>query len=341
MLKARSKNLLAFLVNRRINNAKSDKNKLFLYFYIMNKIIGLISLLILFISFSCQQEQGNSTSNPQKVKSDKTYQSPAFLNAYYLTYFLENSDIKFYPFVFSKSDKKITKANFYVKNGRMKNNLFEKYTFLFKKNEQLYRVYHFSQLVYKQPYSEFLFNHSVSEGLYKMEVIKYMKSLNNPPINYFQDSLKTTIVVSKGIENYDTTYIFPSHQIPKYRYTRSNNKTIDFELYLPIGTSKDEVLALLEDYSEMEIDEFTNLFVTYIDNELPLETHAVDKEFTFGDKIREWDYNNDWLPVRYREYIMGTMIKDMKIEYSKQKLPSYIRMNKQSYHTFYQFENAN
>ena len=234
----------------------------------------------------------------------------------------------------------ITKANYYVKNGRLENNLSEKYIYLFN-NEKLKSLSHYSQVTRYQPYTDFVFNYE-DDFISKMFIVKYINPINQPPYYYSKDSLYTLVVVPRGETQFDSTYFYPSHEKPDFIYTRSNYKTLDVQLFVPIGTTLKKIRTALEVRQELlNVDDFTYVFITYTDNNLPIETYEMKPDLDFSYKVRSWEYNNKWLPTRYKEYMTASLIKDLQIEYNEQNYPSYIRLNKKAFHTYYEFSNVN
>lgn len=251
-------------------------------------------------------------------------------------------DIKYYPFIFNQSaSHKLSKANYYVKNGRLPNNISEKFTYLFDAEGRLSSLAHFSQIAYSQPYTDFIFHFSGNK-IVKMDLIKYMQTLNQPPYTYTSDSTRSVIIVPKTELFNDSTYFYPSFESPKLTYTRSNNKTIEVNFYFPIGTELEEIKKEVEaSKNQTQIDDFTYIYITYTDNDLPIETVEMSAKFDYSSKIRSWEYNSDWLPIRYKEYMLSNLIKDLSIEYNQQQLPNYLRLNKKVFYAHYEFWNAN
>ncbi|MBN9293885.1 MAG: hypothetical protein J0G96_07895 [Flavobacteriia bacterium] len=280
------------------------------------------------------------SSHKQKRHNFPKHES--LINPFYLPYFIENVGIEYYPLLFNrKLNTGLYKANFYVKNGRLPNNISEKFTYLFNTENQLEKLSHFSQTTYNQPYSDFIFNYNEEKNIEKMDIIKYMSILNQPPFYYNVDSLYSTIVIPKDEIHLDSIYFFPSFEQPELVYLRSNNKTIEIRIFLPIGATKEDIKAEIDTYKDrLQVDEFTSILLTYTDNGLPIETYELSSNLESSFKIRAWNYNQKWLPVKYVEYLHGSMIKDMAIEYNELDLPNFIRMNKKEFNAYYEFQHV-
>jgi hypothetical protein len=297
------------------------------------KFISIFSLAM--IALACNNNSTTLSSSKKKSSLEQNKSTHLFLNPYFLPNFLEDIDIKYYPFIFN-ANTGLNKANYFVKNGRLPNNISEKYTYLFNSSGKLNSLSHFSQATNYQPYTDFIFHYS-ADNISKMEIIKYMQNVNQPPIQYIQDSLYSLIIEPKTEFNNDSTYFFPSFENPKLIYTRSNNKTIEATFYFPQGTSMEAVKKeILNANHQVKLDDFTYLYVTYTDNNLPIETLELTQDLEYFNKIRTWEYNSNWQPIRYREYLMSNLIKDLSIEYNKKSQPTYIQMNKKVFYAYYE-----
>ncbi len=312
---------------------------------IFSNFMGMKHIVIfsVFFSLGLSSCQTNETEKMEKSSEEETIvdrsNKTGFLNSFYLSCFLEDIDIKYYPFLFIQSDVAVSQVNFYVKNGRLKNNISEKYTYLFS-NHKLKSLSHFSQVTYHQPFTDFIFSYE-ADSISKMFITKYINTTNQPPYYYSTDSLYSLVVVPKGAEQFDSTYFYPSYESPRIIYTRSNNKTLDVQLFVPIGTTLKEIKTELEVRQELlKVDDFTYVFITYTDNNLPMETYEMASDLDFSYKVRSWEYNSNWLPTRYREYMTSSLIKDMSIEYDDNNFPNYIRLNKKAFHSYYKFDDA-
>ncbi len=304
----------------------------------MKSWLFLLSLALV----ACQSTVEHKVPQPKAVKNQTTnVETVSFINPYYMAHFLEDVDIKYYPFLFNKLDKNIVKANYYVKNGRLKNNLHEKYTYLFNSHGNINSLSHFSQLTYHQPYTDFNFIYNEKNDVIKTDVINYMKTFNLPPYYYYSDTTFSYVAVPKSENFFDTTYFYPSSRIPDLIYTRSNNKTIETQFFVPVGTSISDIKTMInEQQSTLKIDDFTYIFVTYTDNNLPIETYEMNSNLDFAYKVKSWEYNRQWLPIKYQEFLTSSLIKELTIEYNSDNLPDYIRLNKKVFNTYYEFDHA-
>lgn len=304
------------------------------------RAVLILSLFI--IAFSCTSKNADkNTPLSQKKAINKQKELYSFLNPYYLSYFIEDLDIRYYPFIFNPSTTtNLSKANFFVKNGRLPNNISEKYTYLFNPEGNMVSLAHFSQATSFQPYTDFIFNYG-NHGISKMDILKYMQTVNQPPYYYTQDSLKSVVIMPKTAIYIDSTYFLPSFTAPEVIYTRSNNKTIDLQLYFPIGTTLTQIKEKIEEKkATIGISDFTYIYVTYTDNNLPIETYEMTANFDFGFKVKTWEYNKNWFPVRYKEYMMANLIKDLSISYNQDNLPDYITVNKKYFYSHYEYHHA-
>lgn len=304
----------------------------------MKSWLFLLSLALV----ACQSTVEHKTPKAKAVKNRTVnIETVSFINPYYIANFLEDVDIKYYPFMFNKSGKNIVKANYYVKNGRLKNNLYEKYTYLFNAFGNVNSLSHFSQLTYNQPYTDFTFLYDEKNNLMKTDIINYMKTFNQPPYYYYSDTTYGYVSVPKSENFFDTTYFYPSFKTPDLIYTRSNSKTIEIQFFFPVGTSISEIKEVIStQQNTLKIDNFTYIFVTYTDNNLPIETYEMNSNLDFAYKVKTWEYNREWLPIKYQEFLTSSLIKELIIEYNNDNLPDYIRMNKKIFNTYYEFDHA-
>lgn len=297
--------------------------------------------LILTMLYSCKNKTKEIGFNEStsKTESDTSIETAeAYFNPYFLASFLEESEIEYYPFLF-KNVSDISMANYYVKNGRLPNNISEKFTFLFSKHHKLLKSSHFSELTYSQPFSDFEFHYNSKGDINKMYLVEYMSMLNQPPFEYRIDSTSTVIIKQITATKNDSIYILPSTDQPKMSYLRSNGKTLFFHLYEPIGTPVNELKSVVDNQKErLSLNDSTLFLITYTDENLPMETHEMDVNFKFGYKTQTWQYNKNLYPIAYNEFRNGSQIKHLEIQYGKDGIPNYFILNKKEFSTFYKAE---
>ena len=305
-------------------------------------IFRFLTFVILIIALSActtkSVEQTSSVTQKDSLKVAEIHFDSAYINPIYLPYFLNDTQIENHPFIFlGNSLKGIKKLNFYVKNGPLPNNISQKYTYMFNKNGYLDESGHYSKLTYSQPYTQFLYRYNKANELKKMSIIKYLGILNQPPIRYYSDSTFDFLTVEKGERVFDTTYYYPNFQTPKVIYARSNGKTLSMEFYVPGENTKEEIQQLLSQMSAIDsVGEYTKLMAVYMKNGRPREAYELGTDFQPKNKIRTWKYNRAGFPVAYNEYLFGSEVYDLSIEYDRNNLPSRIVSKKEEFFVYHQ-----
>lgn len=305
------------------------------------KYFVFLAFLLTFIT-ACQDKKTQKSPSVVQMSSPAKLDERGLLNAYYLPFFLNVNGIEFLPFIFHDHlPNGLSKANFYMKNGKLPNNIYQKYTYFFNQFGILDQSSHYSQKTKYQPYSDFLFSYNNKKEVKKMDIIEYMSLKNQPPYLFHKDSLMACTIKPRTEQYSDTTYFFPSYEQPEMIFVRSNNSTIEAYIFAPTGTTKEEINLIIDKYASIvKTDQYTTLFVTYTDNNLPIESFEMSDDLAMSSKVRTWNYNKEWLPVQYNEYLHGSIIKDVRIKYDANNYPENIRINKEEYRTHYEFNHA-
>lgn len=225
-----------------------------------------------------------------------------------------------------------SKINMYSKNGRLKNNISEKHTYLFNSDGLPEHYFHFNQISREQPYTELLFGYNAGKQVTKIEFAKFISFSNTPPVTITYDSLKTINKISRGGEFYDSILFYPSLQQPSLIAQVGNQQVKWIEFIVDVNDQQDkwkELITLLDsNYRDLNL---SNKSVTLLENGLPQESYSLNNEMEKMERQKVWEYNKDNKPVNYREYLHGSLVKNIEISYEKNGLPREIFLNRKKF----------
>ena len=72
----------------------------------------------------------------------------------------------------------------------------------------------------------------------------------------------------------------------------------------------------------MNIFEFSEKSVTFLENNLPQESFHLDAKWHKQEQSKKWEYNENQQPIKYSEHLHGTLIKNISITYDDENLPA-------------------
>lgn len=229
-------------------------------------------------------------------------------------------------------ENKFSKVSMYVKGGYLPNKISEKHTFTFHPDGDPKDYAHYIYNVSRSPFSSSTFLYGSTGNLSKIDISKFMDFSNVPPVLIESDSTKTWIVTNKGDGNNDSLLFYPSIKNPQLILQVVNNFVNNLEIFVPKGTSTNELKELISrvDSNLVRFD-LTEKTVTYLADGIPTESYQLDKSWIRKAKIKSWKYNDNQQPVQFKEWLHGTLIKDIEISYQDNNLPSEIIVNRKKF----------
>lgn len=227
---------------------------------------------------------------------------------------------------------KLKKVSLYVKGGRYKNNMSEKLTYSFNAAGKAIDFNHFLYNNSTSPFSNSGFTYDSKGFLEKIDVFKYMEFGNVPPILIRKDSAKTVVITSKNNNNFDSLVFYPTIENPKLIVEIVNHKVNSAEFLLEKGTSLEEIQALAKTLdSTLKIFALSEKSVTYLENDLPIESYRLGMNWNKQEKSKTWEYNENQQLIGFSERLHGTLIKNIVIYYDDDNLPTELVIDRKRF----------
>lgn len=227
---------------------------------------------------------------------------------------------------------KIKKVSLYVKGGRYKNNMSEKLTYSFNAAGKAIDFNHFLYNNSTSPFSNSGFTYDSKGLLEKIDVFKYMEFGNVPPILIRKDSAKTVVITSKNNNNFDSLIFYPTIENPKLIVEIVNHKVNSAEFLLEKGTSLEEIQTLAKTLdSTLNIFALSEKSVTYLENDLPIESYRLGMNWNKQEKSKTWEYNENQQLIGFSERLHGTLIKNIVIYYDDDNLPTELVIDRKRF----------
>jgi hypothetical protein len=227
---------------------------------------------------------------------------------------------------------KLKKVSLYVKGGRYKNNMSEKLTYSFNAAGKAIDFNHFLYNNSTSPFSNSGFTYDSKGFLEKIDVFKYLEFGNVPPILIRKDSAKTVVITSKNNNNFDSLVFYPTIENPKLIVEIVNHKVNSAEFLLEKGTSLEEIQALAKTLdSTLKIFALSEKSVTYLENDLPIESYRLGMNWNKQEKSKTWEYNENQQLIGFSERLHGTLIKNIVIYYDDDNLPTELVIDRKRF----------
>ena len=227
---------------------------------------------------------------------------------------------------------KINKIVLFVKGGRYKNNLSEKLTYTFNSTSKTLDFSHFLYNVSTAPFSSSTFNYKSNGDLEKIDVNTFMQVGNIPPVFLLKDSIKTTVITSRNNNDFDSLVFYPNIEKPTLIVEILNSKINSIEIFAKKGSSRQQIREIAQ-----TLDSSLNIFilaeksVTFMENNLPIETIHLNGDWQKLDKFKQWEYNEYSQPTTYTERLNGTLIKSIEIKYGINNIPEELIVDRKKF----------
>ncbi len=228
-------------------------------------------------------------------------------------------------------EMKLDKISMYVKGGYLPNHMLEKLTYTFNADGEPREFAHYMYTESTSPFSSSSFVYEEGK-LTKVDISNYLDFTNLPPVFIKRDSSKTISITSRGDGISDSLIFYPSIEAPKMIVEVVDNFINSIEIFVAKGTNTNEIKAIAMEADSNLVDfELTEKTVTYLENGLPVESYQLDKSWHKLEKSKSWDYNSKKQPKHYKEWLHGTLVKDIQVSYGDNNLPSEIIVDRKKY----------
>ncbi len=217
----------------------------------------------------------------------------------------------------------VNKISLFVKGGKYKNNMSEKLSYIFNSHGNALNFNHYLYNISLESFSNSVFTYDSNGTLAKIDVFKYMQFGNVPPVFFKRDSTKTTAITSKNSTDFDSLIFYPNIENPKLIVEIVNHKVNSIEIFVDKGANLEKIQALSKTLdSTLNIFEFSEKSVTFLENNLPQESFHLDAKWHKQEQSKKWEYNENQQPIKYSEHLHGTLIKNISITYDDENLPA-------------------
>lgn len=291
----------------------------------MNKYLFLLSVVLL---ASCS---GNKPAEAKKAKPEVIYDGN-LIRPIYLGSLFESPNT-FGPVWDVEACRKMNleKISMYVKGGYLPNHMAEKLTYTFNTQGNPREFAHYIYTASTEPFSSSNFVYE-NDKLSKVDINKYLDFSNLPPVMIDIDSTRTISITSRGNGESDSLIFYPSIENPRMIVEIVDAFINSIEIFVDKGTNTQEIKALAMQVDSNLVDfELTEKTVTYMENGLPVESYQFDKSWQKLEKSKSWDYNSKKQPTQYKEWLHGTLVKDIVINYKDNNLPAEIIVDRKKY----------
>lgn len=285
-------------------------------------------LLLLFpLLFSC----GESSDGRSEKKENVPYRKN-LINPYYIDQIL-NTPNNFGSIWNASNIRQIVvdKISIVLKGGSNPDDIIEKYIFTFDSlgNNDNYSYYHYqnSQDVINQ--TNFQYH---GKDIYKINVYRYFGVGNLPPTFVNQTPERTIFYKSKSNGKNDSLFFYPNAQKPKIIIDKIGNFVSRLEIFVPEGTPRSKIMSQLQAVdTNLTQYELTDKMLTYTNNGFPVESYHLGENWNHLERAKLWEYNKYKQPISFKEWMHGTLIKSISIQYNENALPKKIIYNRNKY----------
>lgn len=292
----------------------------------MFKYLILLSLVVV---SSCSE---NKTKVEPEKKNKNTFTANIF-NPIYITALFDSPN-NFGPIWNTNAINilKINKISLYIKGGKYKNNMSEKLTYSFNSVGKAVDFNHFLYNNSTSPFSTSGFTYNTNGTLEKIDVFKYMEFGNVPPIFIRSDSIKTVVITSRNNNNFDSLVFYPNIENPKLIVEIVNHKVNSIEIFADKGANLEQIQILAKTLdSTLNIFALSEKSVTYMEQDLPIESYRLGSNWSKQEKSKSWEYNDKQQLTSYSERLHGTLIKNIVINYDDENLPDELVVDRKRF----------
>ncbi len=229
----------------------------------------------------------------------------------------------------------VNKISIYLKGGNNPDNILEKFIYTFDENgnNDNYSYYYYanSEDVVNQTNYEYK-----NDVISKINIYKYFGVGNLPPVFVSKNDQRTVFYKSKANGKNDSLFFYPNEENPKVIIDKIGNFVNYMEVFIKEGATKKQILnEITKVDSNLLHFELADKIITYTKNGLPFESYHLGENWIQLERSQLWEYNRFNQPIVIKEWMHGTLIKDINIMYNENSLPKKIEYNRKKYHLIY------
>jgi len=231
----------------------------------------------------------------------------------------------------------LAKISMYLKGGYTPDRIAEKYTYTFNSEGLPADFAHYQYSASSDPVSNLSFAYN-TQGLSRIDITKYLNFTNLPPVIVQKDSLQTLVITSKGDAVSDSLIFYPSIEQPRIIVDIVNNFVNSIELFAEVGTDRENLMNMAMGIDSALVSfELAEKTVTFMKDGLPVESYRLNQQWDKQEKCKYWSYNEQKQPVKFRQWLHGTVVKDISISYGSNNLPDHLILNRKKYIIYTRF----
>lgn len=289
----------------------------------MTKKQILFSLLILTLISSCSGE--NKTKNSSNFRKN-------LINPYYIDQIF-NTPNNFGSFWISKhiNQLDVNKISISLRGGSNPDDILEKYHYSFDENgnNDNYSYLYRNKILDTINQSNFEY---VNNSLSKINIYKYYGVGNLPPVIVQNTENSTIFIKSKANGKNDSLFFYPNVENPKLIIDKIGKFINYMEIFVRVGATKKEIIDQLNSvYPYLSDFELADKTITYVKDGLPIESYHLGENWIQLERAQQWEYNKYNQVIHFKEWMHGTMIKNVDIMYNENSLPKKITLNRKKY----------
>jgi hypothetical protein len=292
----------------------------------MYKWLGVVCFFLL---LGCK-ESGSTNDVPDSKKP--VFEGNIF-NPYYMEYLLSSPNAfgpVWEPAVLNQME--INEFSVYIKGGNNPDHILEKfvYTLNDKGSVREFNYYLYSNSL--DLLSNSNFSYTSDNQLSKIDISKYFGARNLPPSFVKYDTSRVLVVTSKSNGKNDSLIFYPTVEKPAVIVDKIGSFTNMIEIIVPEGSSTRDIKAHISQIdTNLAVFEYAEKVVTFTKDGYPQESYHLGDNWNQLEKCKSWTYNSLDQPVEFRQWLHGTLIKDISITYGEDHLPKQLLFNRKKY----------
>jgi len=296
----------------------------------MYKLLGIFSFFVL---LGCNRSESTVTVPEPK---EPVFEGNIF-NPFYMEYLLSSPNAfgpVWEPGVLKQME--INEFSVYIKGGNNPDHILEKfvYTLNDKGSVKDFNYYLFSNA--SGLLSNSNFSYTSDNKLSKIDISKYFGASNLPPSFVKYDSTSVLVVTSKSNGKNDSLIFYPSVEKPEIIIDKIGSFTNVIEVFVPEGSSMGDIKAHVSQIdTNLAVFEYAEKVVTFTKDGYPQESYHLGDNWNQLEKCKSWAYNQANQPVEFKQWLHGTLIKDISITYGEDHLPKQLIFNRKKYYFSY------
>lgn len=229
----------------------------------------------------------------------------------------------------------INKISIIMKGGNTPDNVLERYEYYFNRQGEndTFRYFNYSTATDVLNQTEM---HYTNGNLSKIDIIKYYKIGNLPPVSSSTENGRTVFFISKANGKNDSIFFYPNRWQPKVIIEKIGHFNNSLEIIVPKGSSASSILNELTAIdSNLVHYELAEKLLTYTENGYPVESYHLGESWNQMELAKKWEYNDFMQPISFKQWMHGTLTKDIAITYNENSLPKRIEYNRKKYYLVY------